>query len=126
MLSEPAEGHDKPVSTGAVSDTAKVQSAVNASSSTQAATLSETYPMTAKVESVEASANGGLTVTFTDKWASELLPGSYVVTFKNVDSAAYVDVDYAEVTLTPDVDKMLASDTEIKVTLTIDGDEFYP
>ena len=84
----------------------------------------ERYPMSAKVESVEANGAGGFDVSFTDEWASELLTGNYVVTFRNVEGEAYVNVVFGEVTLTPDVDKMFASETEIQVTLTVNGDEF--
>ena len=121
-LSNPEESKEKPVDPE--SEALEVRPQVNNAATSTGTSVREMYPMTAKIERVEANSNGGIDVTFTDEWASELLPQTYVVTFKNVDDAAYVNVEYPEATLTPDVDKMFASATDLKVTLTVSGDAF--
>lgn len=82
------------------------------------------YTLTANVDSVTANSDGGFDIAFTDELASKYKSGSYLIVFKDIDNTAFVTVEFPEITLTPDVKSMYASDDGIKVTLTLDGSEF--
>ena len=85
------------------------------------------YSLKAKVDSVSENSSGGYDISFTDDKAAELTPGDYLIVFKSIsDSNAYtyVDVDFPEITVTPDIEFVTAEDKETKVTLTLDGSEY--
>ncbi len=73
----------------------------------------------------EIKANGkGWDITFTDEYAAEYTPETYIITFRDLDEEAYVNVEYPSVSLSSDVQEVNASSTATKVTLTIEGGEF--
>ena len=89
--------------------------------------LEDVYTLFAKVESVKATDKKSCEITFTDDRAAELKTGSYIVLFKSVegdDNTASVEVEFPEITLTPDVENVVSDATQAKVTLAIDGSAF--
>lgn len=82
------------------------------------------YPLTARVDSVNANDKGGYDITFTDENAAEYATGNYMITFDATEEIADVKVDFPEITLTPDLDFVTPSQNDIKLTLTIEGSEF--
>lgn len=89
--------------------------------------LEDFYPLSAKVESVKAADKKSYEITFTDDKAAELITDSYIVLFKGVegdDNTASVEVEFPEITLTPDVENVVSDATQAKVTLAIDGSTF--
>ncbi|MBO5494117.1 MAG: hypothetical protein J5964_00195 [Eubacterium sp.] len=89
--------------------------------------LEDVYPLSAKVESVKATDKKSYEITFTDDKAAELITGSYIILFKGVegdDNTASVEVEFPEITLTPDVENVVSDATQAKVTLAIDGSTF--
>ena len=94
---------------------------------TEETKLEDVYPLFAKVESVKATDKKSCEITFTDDRAAELKTGSYIVLFKSVegdDNTASVEVEFPEITLTPDVENVVSDATQAKVTLAIDGSTF--
>jgi len=91
------------------------------------ATIEDFYPLSAKVEAVKTEGKKSCEITFTDDKAAELTTGSYIVLFKGVegeDNTAGVEVEFPEITLTPDVENVVSDATQAKVTLAIDGSTF--
>ena len=91
------------------------------------ATIEDFYPLSAKVEGVKAAGKKSCEITFTDDKASELITGNYIILFKGVegdDNTAGVEVEFPEITLTPDVENVVSDATQAKVTLAIDGSTF--
>ena len=89
--------------------------------------LEDVYPLSAKVESVKAADKKSYEITFTDDKATELITGSYIILFKGVegdDNTASVEVEFPEITLTPDVENVVSDATQAKITLAIDGSTF--
>ncbi len=89
--------------------------------------LEDVYTLFAKVESVKATDKKSCEITFTDDRAAELITGSYIILFKGVegdDNTASVEVEFPEITLTPDVENVVSDATQAKVTLAIDGSTF--
>ena len=89
--------------------------------------LEDAYPMSARVESVKAAEEKSYEITFTDDKAAERITGSYIILFKGVegdDNTAFVEVEFPEITLTPDVEAVVSDATQAKITLVIDGSTF--
>lgn len=87
----------------------------------------ETYTLLAKVESVKAADKKSYEISFTDENAATLLTKDYVIVFKGVEgdeNTAAVEVEFPEITLTPDVENIVSNATQAKVTLAIDGSTF--
>lgn len=86
------------------------------------------YPLCAKVDSVKAKEKKSYEITFTDESvAPYTAPAHYIVYFKGVEgesNTADVNVEFPEITLTPDVDYVISNATEAKISLTINGGEF--
>ncbi|MBQ6558082.1 MAG: hypothetical protein IJL81_01785, partial [Clostridia bacterium] len=95
------------------------------SSGTEAETsLEETFPLVAKVDSVKANDKGGFDIAFTDENAAEYVTSDYIIRFEGKEEVADVEVEFPEITLTPDIDSLASNAKEAKVTLTVDGSEF--
>ena len=112
---EAAESESTEVATEATTET------------TEEVKLEDFYPLSAKVESVKAADKKSYEITFTDDKAAELITDSYIVLFKGVegdDNTASVEVEFPEITLTPDVENVVSDATQAKVTLAIDGSTF--
>lgn len=77
-----------------------------------------------KVESVSKNDKDGIDITFTDETPYEYVTDSYTIFFDDIDGGVSVPVEFSKIKLTPDVDAVMSSDKETKVTLTIDGSEF--
>ena len=87
---------------------------------------SETQYVKVKVDSVKANSDGGYDITFTDKNAA-LNPTSYYninFTKLKVKEDVSAEVEYPEITLTPDIEFATPSDKKIKVSLTLKGSKF--
>jgi len=88
--------------------------------------IENVYTLSAKVESVKADKKS-CEITFTDDKAAENITGSYIVLFKSIngdDNTASVEVEFPEITLTPDVENVVSDATQAKVTLAIEGSTF--
>ncbi len=81
-------------------------------------------PVNVTVESVEANPEGGYDIAFLDTDAGSRQTGKYTINFTNLSAAASVDVNFPDVTLTPDIEFVTPAEKQFKVTLTADGDEF--
>lgn len=77
-----------------------------------------------KVESVKANSNGGYDITFTDKNAASNPTSYYAINLVKQKTTVSADVDFPEITLTPDVKSVVSSDKNVKVTLALEGSEF--
>jgi hypothetical protein len=77
-----------------------------------------------KVESVSKNDKDGIDITFTDETPYEYVTDSYTIFFDDIDGGVSVPVEFSKIKLTPDVDAVMSSDKETKITLTIDGSEF--
>ena len=98
-----------------------------ATETTEEIKIEDAYPLSAKVDRVEAAGRKSCEITFTDDKADERATGSYIVLFKGVegdDNTASVEVEFPEITLTPDVENVVSDATQAKVTLAIDGSTF--
>ena len=82
------------------------------------------FSLMAAVDSVKANANGGYDVSFTDKYAADFSTDCYCISLKNINACAYVDVDFPEIALTPDVDSVYFGTERFRVALAISGAEF--
>ena len=97
------------------------------SEAAQEADLEDVYSLCAKVESVKPTDKKSCEITFPDDKAAEYITDSYIVLFKGVegdDNTASVEVEFPEITLTPDVENVVSDVTEAKITLAIDGGAF--
>lgn len=65
-----------------------------------------------------------MTLSFTDEKAAENITSGYSVYIENKNIGAAVDVEFTDYTLTPEVEYVLASDEDIRLTLTLDDGEF--
>ena len=79
---------------------------------------------TAKLDSVTKKDDGSWEISFTDENAVKYGTSEYSIKMKDVKATAYVDVEFPEMTLTPDISEVAPSATEVKVTLTLDGGEY--
>ena len=90
--------------------------------------IEDIYTLCAKVDSVKAGEKKCYEITFTDESvAPYTAPAHYIVYFKGVEgesNTADVNVEFPDITLTPDVDYVLSNATEAKITLSINGGEF--
>lgn len=89
--------------------------------------LEDLYSLSAKVENVKTAGKKSCEITFTDDKAAENITGSYIVLFKSIkgdNNTASVEVEFPEITLTPDVENVLSDATQAKVTLAIEGSTF--
>ncbi len=77
-----------------------------------------------KVTGVEANANGGYDISFTDENAPLNPTNYYDINFTKLEETASAEVVYPEITLTPDVENVISNAKEAKVTLAIDGSTF--
>lgn len=77
-----------------------------------------------KVTGVEANANGGYDISFTDENAPLNPTNYYDINFTKLEETASAEVVYPEITLTPDVENVVSDATQAKVTLAIDGSTF--
>jgi|GEM_PF-1346740 len=80
----------------------------------------------ATVSEVTPNGEDSLTVSFTDAEAAANVTDSYSIKIDSKNVAAYVGVIFAEHTLTPDIDYVLASSNETKLTFTLEDGEFSP
>ena len=100
---------------------------VNSGSESAKTGIENVYSLSAKVESVKAADKKSYEITFTDDKAAENITGSYIVLFKSIkgdDNTASVEVEFPEITLTPDVENVVSDATQAKVTLAIEGSTF--
>ena len=89
--------------------------------------LEDLYSLSAKVENVKTAGKKSCEITFTDDKAAENITGSYIVLFKSIkgdNNTASVEVEFPEITLTPDVENVVSDATQAKVTLAIEGSTF--
>lgn len=86
--------------------------------------ITEFYSQPAKVENVSKNSDGGYDIAFTDDKAEENQTSSYLIEFKDLDAYTTVAVEFPEITLTPDVDSMVACADDLKVSLVISDGEF--
>lgn len=77
-----------------------------------------------KVESVKANSNGGYDITFTDKNAASNPTHYYFINFTKAKASVAADVDFPEITLTPDVKTVASNAKNVKLTLAIKGSKF--
>ena len=84
----------------------------------------EVKPIKVKVEDVKANSKGGCDITFTDENAALNQAQYYDVSIKNPEADVSAEVEYHEITLTPDIEFATPSDKKIKVSLSIKGSEF--
>ena len=100
---------------------------VNSGSESAKTGIENVYTFSAKVESVKAADKKSCEITFTDDKAAENITGSYIVLFKSIkgdNNTAFVEVEFPEITLTPDVENVVSDATQAKVTLAIEGSTF--
>ena len=89
--------------------------------------IEDVYTLSAKVGSVKTTDKKSCEITFTDDKAAENITGSYIVLFKSIkgdNNTASVEVEFPEITLTPDVENVVSDTTQAKVTLAIEGSTF--
>ena len=106
----------------------KAEEATDATTeTTEEIKIEDVYPLSAKVESVKAADKKSYEITFTDDKASTFPTKDYVMIFKCVegeDNTASVEVEFPEITLTPNVKSVVSNAKGAKVTLAIDGSTF--
>ena len=80
--------------------------------------------VTLQASEVKVNDDNTVSLSFIDKDAEENATDGYEVYFKKQNAAAYVEVEFPDHTLTTNVDSVLASDKDIRLTLTPNEGEF--
>lgn len=86
-------------------------------------TMKDLFPLKAKVESVKANGEG-YDITFTDENDAAAMTQFYIVSFDGIEDIAVAEVEFPEITLTPDIEFVTSSDDNTKITLAIDGSKY--
>ena len=81
------------------------------------------FTQKAVVENVTTDENGDYVITFIDKKTSEYTT-RYYLSLKEVNAYAFVDVNFANMSLTADLQSVYSGSSKFRVALTIDGGEF--
>lgn len=76
------------------------------------------------LDDVKKNDDGSWSVSFTDENAVKYGVSQYYVRLKDQKMTVPVDVDLGEMKVTPDITEVSPAETEIKVTLTLEGGEF--
>lgn len=94
----------------------KAEEATDATTeTTEEIKIEDVYPLSAKVESVKAADKKSYEITFTDDKAATFPTKDYVMVFKCVegeDNTASVEVEFPEITLTPNVKALFPTQRE--------------
>ncbi|MBQ6466917.1 MAG: hypothetical protein IJJ61_03155 [Clostridia bacterium] len=77
-----------------------------------------------KIENVAHNSDGSLDISFAFDAMTDYVPSDYDVVFTELGASASVPVEYPEISVTPDIDSIVAADKETKITLTVEGSEF--
>lgn len=78
----------------------------------------------AEITELTVADDNTITLSFVDNQAAENLTYGYGVYIKSKNVGASVDVEFPEFTLTPEVEYVLASDKDIRLTLVLDKGKF--
>jgi len=81
------------------------------------------FTQKAVVENVTTDENGDYVITFIDKKTSEYTT-CYYLSLKEANAYAFVDVNFANMSLTADLQSVYSGSSKFRVALTIDGGEF--
>ena len=78
----------------------------------------------ATLDSLTKKDDGSWEISFTDENAVKYGTSQYSIRMKDVKEIASVEVEFPELTLTPDITTVSAAATEVKLTLTLNDSEF--
>lgn len=78
----------------------------------------------AKVTDVSVNGDTSMSLSFTDEKAAENVTNYYSVYIDSKNIEAEVEVEFTDYTLTPEVEYVLVSDENIRLTLTLDDGKF--
>ena len=78
----------------------------------------------ATIDSLTKKEDGSWEINFTDENAVKYGTSRYSIRMKDVKEVASVEVEFPELTLTPDITAVSAAASEVKLTLTLNDSEF--